>query len=104
MSTGQHLVSLSPLPSGTALAHLLALTQGPGPGATVFASRMTVTLTTERMSVTEKPRKQAQQVVEPAVQPSNQKSKNAYVRTRIPQFQVLTPPDEVWVRTNRATI
>ena len=38
MTTGQKLVGLSGLLSGSALAHLLAITQG----RTVFASRMTV--------------------------------------------------------------
>ena len=105
MSTGQHLVSLSPLPSGTALAHLLALTQGPGPGATVFASRMTVTLTTERMSVIERP-KRLQQLVATPEQESISKSttKNAYVRTYPMQYRVSTPPDEVWIRTSKEII
>lgn len=42
MNAGQYLVSKSPLNSGTALAHLLAITQGGGAGRTVFASQMTV--------------------------------------------------------------
>lgn len=42
MNTGQKLVALSGLSSGTALTHLLAITQGSGAGRTVFASRMTV--------------------------------------------------------------
>lgn len=42
MNTGQKLVELSGLPSGSALAHLLAITQGTGTGRTVFAARMAV--------------------------------------------------------------
>lgn len=69
-----------------------------------FASRMNVTLTTQRLSVIEKPKKQAQQIIAPTTQPGNQKSKSAYAHTCIPRYQVLTSPNELWVRTNKETI
>ena len=45
MTTGEYLVANSPLPSGTALAHFLALQFGAGQGETVFASRFCVVAT-----------------------------------------------------------
>ena len=42
MNVGEYLVSKSPLISGTALAHLLAMQTGSGTGKTIFAAQMTV--------------------------------------------------------------
>lgn len=57
MNTGQHLVALSGLASGTAAAHLLAIQAGgSGPGQTVFASQFAVTFETPRYEVSRKAR------------------------------------------------
>lgn len=53
MTTGQKLVELSGLASGSALAHLLAITQGTGTGVDriIFASQMTVSLENDQLTV-----------------------------------------------------
>ena len=103
-SAGQILVGLSGLSGISAGQHLLGITAGTGgPSTTIYAPRMTVTTTTEKLYLTQKPKKQAQQVVEAPAQQGNPKSKNAYVRTSIPQLTVLTSPDEIWVRTTKET-
>lgn len=60
MNTGQKLVELSGLSSGSALAHLLAITQGTGTGVdkVVFASQMTVCLENDQLTVVSSPRKE----------------------------------------------
>lgn len=60
MNTGQKLVELSGLSSGSALAHLLAITQGTGTGVdkVVFASQMTVCLENDQFSVVSSQRKE----------------------------------------------
>ena len=57
MTTGQKLVELSGLASGSALAHLLAVTQGTGTGVDriIFASQMTVSLEDDQVSVIQYP-------------------------------------------------
>ena len=57
MTTGQKLVELSGLASGSALAHLLAITQGTGTGVDriIFASQMTVSLEDDQVSVIQRP-------------------------------------------------
>ena len=46
MTTGEQLVSLSGATSGTALAHLLAITTGSGSGETVFSGTVRVVTST----------------------------------------------------------
>lgn len=55
MNTGQKLVELSGLSGVSALTHLLAITQGSGPGETVFASQMTVCLDTQQITQLSRP-------------------------------------------------
>ena len=57
MNAGQKLVALSGLSSGTALTHLLAITQGSGTGVDriVFASQMTVCIEDDQLSVIQRP-------------------------------------------------
>jgi len=104
MNTGQRLVALSPLPSATALAHLLAIAQGTGTGATVFVSRMTVTTTTERTDVYSKPKREVQQAPERSTTSKQKAGKYAYALTVVPRNDVLITPDEVWVVTNKEVI
>lgn len=59
MTTGEYLVANSPLPSGTALAHLLALQFGAGQGETVFASRFCVVAGEDRLEVVNRPKTKA---------------------------------------------
>lgn len=55
MNTGQKLAVLSGLPSGTAQAHLLALTQGTGTGRTIFAAQMTVCVEEPQTTLVQRP-------------------------------------------------
>ena len=58
MTTGQKLVELSGLASGSALAHLLAVTQGggTGPAKTVFAAQMTVCAESDAVTLVQQQR------------------------------------------------
>lgn len=105
MNTGQRIVALSKLPSGTALTHLLAITTGGGgTGETVFASRMSVTLSTIKMTVSQKPKREAPSAVEPRTTQQSSTGKNVFVCTATPTHHVLTATDEIWVTTNKETI
>ena len=57
MTIGQKLVELSGLASGSALAHLLAITQGTGTGVDriIFASQMAVSIEDDQVSVIQRP-------------------------------------------------
>lgn len=58
MNTGERLAQLSGLPSGSALAHLVAITQtGGGTGQTVFAHRSDVSIVQASWSVLRKANK-----------------------------------------------
>ena len=90
------------------------LDAGSGPGtakiysgtmAAVFAQHMRVTTTTERITVTQKPKREVQAPVAEAPKVAGkQGSKYVYVATSTPQYNVQTSPDEILVRTNKETI
>ena len=75
MTTGEYLVANSPLPSGTALAHFLALQFGAGPGETVFASRFYVAVEEEVVNVAQSVKKQTPEVIDEA--PKRQQDRSA---------------------------
>ena len=75
-----------------------------GGGATVFAEHMVVTLTIDKMTVAQKPKREASGAVEPRTAQQSSKGKNAFVCTATPTHYVLTSNDEIWVRTNKETI
>lgn len=75
MTAGEYLVAHSPLPSGTALAHFLALQFGAGPGETVFASRFYVAIEEEAVTVTQSVKKQTPEVIDEA--PKRQQDRSA---------------------------
>lgn len=75
-----------------------------GTGETVFASRMSVTLTTDKLYVAQKPRREASSAVEPRTTQQSSKGKNVFVCTATPTHHVLTTPDEIWVTTNKETL
>lgn len=54
MNTGQKLVELSGLSSGSALAHLLAAIQGSGPAKTIFATQIVVCIDAPTIVVTQR--------------------------------------------------
>ena len=102
MTAGQTLVSLSGLSGVSAGAHLMAITAGAG--ATIFVQHMRVTTTTDRFTISQKPKRDVSQAVERPVSQQGNKGKNVYVSSPVPQYHVLTGPDEIWVRTNKETI
>lgn len=55
MNVGEYLVSKSPLNSGTALAHLLAMQTGSVVGKTIFAAQMTVCVEEPQMTLVQRP-------------------------------------------------
>lgn len=59
MNAGQYLLALSPLPSGTAAQHLLAIQLGTGTGQTIFCSQRTVVFEQDATTVTRKPKQKA---------------------------------------------
>ena len=61
MNTGQKLVELSGLSGVSAIAHLLAITQGSGtgPGKTVFAAQVTICLETPQITLVQRKREYA---------------------------------------------
>ena len=60
MNTGERLIALSGLPSGSALAHFAAITQtSGGTGQTVFAHRCDVSIVEASLSVLRKAKKSA---------------------------------------------
>ena len=54
MTTGQHLVALSGLPSASALAHLLGIQTGSGTGETLFTTKIFTTLSEPTHSFTQR--------------------------------------------------
>ena len=57
MNTGQRLVELSGLPSGSALAHFAAITQTSGAGGVVFTSTFSVVSQREESRVVSRTKK-----------------------------------------------
>ena len=111
MTTGEQLSSLSGLPSGTAMDHLLAIQTGGGAVETIFASTMCV--------ITSTPQVFAQRIARrkpvdrdtpkvPKVSAVGSKRKEtrvsyAYVSTPTPVSYPFTHADEVFVSMRQAT-
>lgn len=105
-TAGQRLVSLSGLPSGSAQAHLLAITTGTGTGETIYAPRMTVVTQQRTATVTSRPKRSAPQVEPVAKQakaPQKQSSKYAYAFTSVERVAVLTQADSVFITQKLST-
>ena len=100
MNTGQRLASLSGLPSGSALAHLAAISTGTGTGETVFADRMAVTVSQATYTVVSRAKRPAQALPE-AVKPGakKQQGKYAFVFVKQSSVAVLTTADEAYINT-----
>ena len=94
MNTGEYLVSKSSLPSGTALAHLLALQAGTGQG-TVFASMFAVRCDEPRLTLVQRAKREAGEVTERAPRQIDETGdgKGAVVLTRQAAMSVLTEPE-----------
>ena len=94
MTTGQKLVELSGLASGSALAHLLAVTQGTGTGVDrlVFVNRSMVCATTQEARVASIP---SENMV--ATKAARPQAWYPAVRDEQNSVAVLLPPNEVFV-------
>ena len=108
MTTGEYLVANSPLPSGTALAHFLALQLGAGQGGAVFASRYCVVTGDERIEVTQRAKKQAPQPMneqrEPRSIPNLADDKRAFAFFSQPSVIVTSRPgDEIYITSKQLT-
>ena len=102
MTTGEYLVAHSSLPSGTALAHLLAFNAGSGSGLgqTIFASRFSVTTGEDRFSVVRKVKRQAPKPeVAPrqVKQPSHANDKGLFAVARTQGVTVSSQADSITV-------
>lgn len=73
-------------------------------GEAIFVQHMRVTTTTDRFTISQKPKREASHAVERQASQQGNKGKNVYVSSPVPQYHVLTGPDEIWVRTNKETI
>ena len=105
MNTGQKLVELSGLPSGSALVHLLAITQGTGTGVDrlVFASQMAVCIEAPQITLIRKPSVKSSADVRPATQSQSHdaKKKRIDVVTQPARIDVLMRPESMFVVQRR---
>lgn len=103
MNAGQYLVQHSTLPSGTALAHLLALQAGTGQG-TVFASMFAVRCDEPRLTLVKRAKREAGEVTERAPRQIDETGdKNTVVLTRQAAMSVLTAPEWLTITPQRET-
>ena len=105
MTTGDYLVSHSTLPSGTALQHLLALQVGTGSGETIFASRFSVTIEQDEITVQQRAKRQAapaQEIRKPSAEQSPTANRQMFARYRQDQIIVTSQPHpELYVTTTQ---
>lgn len=100
MTTGEYLVAHSTLPSGTALAHLLALRIGSGPGETIFASSLAVYSEEYRFTVESKPKRDIPWEDKPSIEVS-EREKNAFSLLRQNTVFCFSAPDEQFITSRR---
>ena len=105
MNVGEYLVSKSPLGSGTALAHLLAMQTGSGTGKTIFAAQMTVCMEAPQTTVTQRPSDHSVKTPQHETATAQQDKPNRIaVRTRPARVDVMTRPAAVFVTRQASTI
>ena len=107
MNTGQRLVSLSGLPTGSAMAHLLAIQTGTGtgPSETIFASRFNVVAADDRLEITRKAKHSASEAAPSlrVLRPQSRDRKTAYALTTTPSLSVRTERDEISVTSRKSS-
>ena len=105
MTTGDYLVQHSTLPSGTAMAHLLALQTGGGVSQTLFASMFAVRCDAPRMTLVQRAKREAGESVERVLRQVDDTGddKDAVVLTRQAAVSVLTAPEWLTVTPVRET-
>lgn len=113
MTTGEYLVAHSSLPTGTAMAHLLALQIGTGAGVNrvIYCSQMTTVLTQDEIVVTRKPKLSAHEsapAVTPAVVKKSTRQQATFFTFSPQQTEIVSlfDPDEITVtqRTNSIVV
>lgn len=98
MNAGEKLVALSGLPSGSAKAHLLAITQGTGPGVDrlVFASQMAVCIESPRITLIQRP---------PEIEVSAKRAETTTTQQGRPnRLAILTRPSRLDIVTHPASL
>ena len=106
MTAGEYLLSKSPLGSGTALAHLLAMQTGGGTGkGTVFASMFAVQIDAPRLTLAQRAKREAGEADDrtPRQIDETGDDKDAVVLTRQAAMSVLTVPEWLTVTPVRET-
>ena len=93
-TTGDYLVQHSTLPSGTALAHLLALQTGSGSGEAVFASMFSLHIDAPRLSLVQRANRE---VADCAARSSlREETERSVAVLTIPPRLTLCTSDECW--------
>ena len=102
MTAGEHLVSLSGLGAATAAQHLLAIVAG-GAATTIFATQMTLRVSTPETVVATRAKRPARstEAPKPAPKPSVRKKSIAVV-TPIQETVVLTETDQLFIKMSEA--
>ena len=100
MNAGQYLVSKSPLSSGTALAHLLAITLGTGER---LVSMMTVCMSEPRIIVTQRVTKRdaPAQRAQTAAPKATKQGRDVSVLTAPNRLELILMPAGIYVQTLR---
>lgn len=97
MNTGEYLVQHSTLPSGTALAHLLAMQTGGGLG-TVFASMFAVRIDEPMLSLVQRAKREAaEEVARPVLREETER--DVSVLTAPARMSLLTSDERLTVRS-----
>ena len=102
MTTGDALVQHSPLPSGTALAHLLALQAGTGQG-TVFASMFAVRCDEPRLTLVQRAKREPSESVERVLRQIDERRDDVFVLTGGARLVVRTTAEWLTVTPQRET-
>ena len=105
MNVGDYLVQHSTLPSGTALAHLLALQTGGGVSQTLFASMFAQRCDAPRLTLVQRARLAVGEVAErmPRQVDDTGDDKDAVVLTRQAATSVLTVPEWLTITPEKET-
>ena len=101
ITTGEYLVSKSPLPAGTALQHFLAMQTGQG---TVFASRFSVQIEEPRLTLVQHLKREGGNDYSPTPRRLSADTEKAVaVFTRKESLSIRSVVDELCVRQTVAT-
>lgn len=98
MNVGEYLVSKSPLNSGTALAHLLAMQTGSVVGKTIFAAQMTVCVEEPQVTLIQRPSEHNVATTQAETTTTQQDKPNRITaRSSLARIDVVTRPAALYV-------